>query len=122
MNNEEIIIDIETEDLDIDIETEDIEVDIDENETIEVDIDETNPIELDIDEVEDIEIEMSSPEEMEIELSNITVITSNSYNDLEHKPLINDVLLIGNRSLEELDIQKTMNNITNLDIERLIGE
>lgn len=54
-------------------------------------------------------------------LNNAAVETGN-YNKLEYKPSINDVVLQGNVSLKDLDIQESMDYLTNNDIERLIGD
>lgn len=53
---------------------------------------------------------------------NNKVVETGNYNNLTNKPQINDVTLIGNLSLEELDIQKTMERLSNTEIERLIGD
>lgn len=43
------------------------------------------------------------------------------YNDLIHKPQINEVELVGNRSLPELDIQPTNTYANNIDINNLFN-
>jgi len=53
---------------------------------------------------------------------NNPVIKTGNYNNLTNKPKINDIELIGNVSLEALDIQGSMDNLSNTDIERLIGD
>ncbi len=46
---------------------------------------------------------------------------SNDYNDLRNKPSINEVTLIGNKSLPQLDIQTTNTYANNLDIDSLFN-
>lgn len=46
---------------------------------------------------------------------------TNDYNDLIHKPQINEVELVGNRSLPELDIQPTNTYANNIDINNLFN-
>lgn len=59
--------------------------------------------------------------QMSGDLNNATVETSN-YNKLEYKPTINNVVLQGNMTLDDLDVQQSMDYLTNMDIERLIGD
>lgn len=51
---------------------------------------------------------------------------SDSYNYLQDKPKINDITLMGNKTLDDLDIQKKGNypdeRLTNLDIENLLSD
>ena len=46
-----------------------------------------------------------------------TVVAVGSYNDLNDKPQINDVELIGNKTFEELGAE----SLTNIDIENIIN-
>ena len=46
---------------------------------------------------------------------------TNDYNDLVHKPQINEVELVGNRTLPELDIQPTNTYANNIDINNLFN-
>ncbi len=46
---------------------------------------------------------------------------TNDYNDLIHKPQINEVELVGNKSLPELDIQPTNVYADNIDIDNLFN-
>ena len=63
-----------------------------------------------------LEMEIIKPEILEMELTgqmpSTTGGTSN-YNELSEKPKINDVELIGNKSLNELGIQPEGNYLTN---------
>ena len=52
----------------------------------------------------------------------IGTFTEKNYEKLTNKPKINNVELIGNRNLEDLDIQEKMDYLTNMEIEQLIGE
>lgn len=65
--------------------------------------------------------ELTEVEPISGDLNNAVVETGN-YNKLEYKPSINDVVLQGNLSLEDLDIQESMDYLTNSEIERLIGD
>ena len=65
--------------------------------------------------------ELTETEPISGDLNNAIVETGN-YNKLEYKPQINDVTLQGNVTLEQLDIQQSMDYLTNNDIERLIGD
>lgn len=47
----------------------------------------------------------------------IAVVAVESYNDLNDKPQINDVELIGNKTFEELGAE----SLTNIDIENIIN-
>ena len=47
----------------------------------------------------------------------ISVSTVKSYNELEDKPQINDVELVGNKSFEDLGAE----SLTNIDIENIIN-
>ncbi len=47
----------------------------------------------------------------------VTVVAVGSYNDLNDKPQINDVELIGNKTFEELGAE----SLTNIDIENIIN-
>lgn len=47
----------------------------------------------------------------------IAVVAVGSYNDLNDKPQINDVELIGNKTFEELGAE----SLTNIDIENIIN-
>ena len=46
---------------------------------------------------------------------------SNDYNDLRNKPSINEVILIGNKTLPQLDIQPTNTYADNIDIDNLFN-
>lgn len=46
---------------------------------------------------------------------------SNDYNDLRNKPSINEVVLIGNKTLPQLDIQPTNVYADNIDIDNLFN-
>ena len=46
---------------------------------------------------------------------------SNDYNDLRNKPSINEVILIGNKTLPQLDIQPTNTYANNIDIDNLFN-
>ena len=50
-----------------------------------------------------------------------TAYYENDYNNLDHKPQINSVTLIGNKTGEQLNLQAKMDTLTNMDIERLIN-
>ncbi len=59
---------------------------------------------------------------------NIIVLDKNSvlrfeknFERLDNKPKINSVELIGNKTSEQLKLQSTMQPLTNIEIERLIG-
>lgn len=52
----------------------------------------------------------------------IGTFTEKDYEKLSNKPKINNVELIGNKNLEDLDIQEKMDYLTNMEIEQLIGE
>lgn len=52
----------------------------------------------------------------------IGTFTEKDYEKLFNKPKINNVELIGNKNLEDLDIQEKMDYLTNMEIEQLIGE
>ena len=65
--------------------------------------------------------ELTEVEPISGDLNNAIVETGN-YNKLEYKPQINNVILQGNLTLEDLSIQEEMDCLTNNDIERLIGD
>ena len=46
---------------------------------------------------------------------------SNDYNNLKNKPSINEVVLIGNKTLPQLDIQPTNVYANNIDIDNLFN-
>lgn len=46
---------------------------------------------------------------------------SSDYNDLRNKPSINEVVLIGNKTLPQLDIQPTNVYADNIDIDNLFN-
>lgn len=46
---------------------------------------------------------------------------SNDYNNLRNKPSINEVVLIGNKTLPQLDIQPTNVYADNIDIDNLFN-
>lgn len=56
---------------------------------------------------------------------NETIGSSNNYNDLYNKPQINEVELKGNKSLDELGIQKkgsyANKRVTNIEIDNLFN-
>lgn len=122
IDTEILISDINSSVIDGTISTDDIELIISDEPELEIDI-ETGEVELEGELYDggDIDIDVSSSINLDGELNNAIVPTDN-YNDLINKPQINSVTLVGNRSLEELDIQKSMENITNMDIERLISD
>lgn len=65
-------------------------------------------------------ISQSKPK-MSGELNNPVIETGN-YNNLYNKPKINDIELVGNVSLQTLDIQPTMESLSNIEIEKLLGD
>lgn len=46
--------------------------------------------------------------------------TENDYNKLENKPSINEVVLIGNRTSDELNLQDHMDAISNSELAALL--
>lgn len=66
-----------------------------------------------------LDIEMIHDEEnFDIKIANDTIVTTNKdYNKLINKPLINNVTLEGNKTLEELEIPNS--RVTNLEIDSL---
>ena len=71
---------------------------------------------------EEINIEMNDDEEINVDISG-EVISVGDYEILSNKPQINDVELIGNKTLDELGIQEEGNypdtRVTNLEIDNL---
>ncbi len=49
------------------------------------------------------------------------ISTGRDYTQLDNKPQINAVTLIGNKTSEQLDLQGRMDTITNTDIEDLLN-
>lgn len=74
------------------------------------------------------DIELDNDEELDISIGDsveIINIGTNNYNQLINKPRINDVELIGNKSLDNLGIQEKGNyantRVTNLEIDSLFN-
>lgn len=72
------------------------------------------------------DIELDNDEELDISIGDsveIINIGTNNYNQLINKPSINDVELIGNKTLDNLGIQEKGNyantRVTNLEIDSL---
>lgn len=73
---------------------------------------------------EDNEEELSTLEEdSEEELTTLQEDTggTNNYNNLNNKPKINNVELVGNKTSKDLKIQDEMESLTNIDIEEIIN-
>lgn len=64
------------------------------------------------------EIKNKNNENYDIEFKNTSMNTSN-YNDLLNKPKINNIELIGNKKSSELNLQEEMEEITNLEIDKM---
>lgn len=76
----------------------------------------------DIDEVE-IDVDRENVEEMVLVEKELTIeVVNKNYEALENKPLINEVILIGNRTSRQLGLQDEMSELSNIDIKNLIGE
>lgn len=74
------------------------------------------------------DIELDNNEELDISIGDsveIINIGTNNYNQLINKPSINDVELIGNKTLDNLGIQEKGNyantRVTNLEIDNLFN-
>lgn len=76
--------------------------------------------------VEDSEEELVTVEEDNEEEEVVTVEEdiaggTNNYNNLNNKPKINNVELVGNKTSKDLKIQDEMESLTNIDIEEIIN-
>lgn len=49
------------------------------------------------------------------------IIGTDDYEELENKPQINDVELLGNKTSTELNLQEKMDSLTNTDIEEILN-
>lgn len=67
-----------------------------------------------------IEIIEEDKEELTIIEDGLTIGTNN-YEELENKPQINDVELLGNKTSTELNLQEKMDSLTNTDIEEILN-
>lgn len=68
----------------------------------------------------DILLPIASAVEWDDILNKPNIGTTNDYEDLDKKPSINNVTLIGNKNSKDLDLQSTMYELTNLEIEDLL--
>lgn len=67
---------------------------------------------------EELNIELVEEDILTIELDNDVIeVEVKNYNKLENKPKINNVELVGDKSLDELDIKA----LSNIDIEDIIN-
>lgn len=75
--------------------------------------------------VEDVEEELTTLEE-DNEEEFVTVEEdiaggTNNYNNLNNKPRINNVELVGNKTSKDLKLQNEMESLTNMDIEEILN-
>ena len=77
---------------------------------------------------ETFDIELNDSDNLDVSIGDsveIITIGTNNYNQLINKPRINDVELIGNKSLDNLGIQEKGNyantRVTNLEIDNLFN-
>lgn len=75
--------------------------------------------------VEDVEEELTTLEE-DNEEEFVTVEEdiaggTNNYNNLNNKPKINNVELVGNKTSKDLKIQDEMESLTNMEIEEILN-
>ena len=66
----------------------------------------------------DLELEVENPADLVLEESNPYI--TNNYESLQNLPRINNVMLIGNKTSQDLHIQQT-DPLTNLEIESMIA-
>lgn len=86
------------------------------NNTYEINLNDNDTLDLSINEPNNLSFDM---------LSEIINIGTNNYNQLINKPSINDIELIGNKTLDNLGIQEKGNyantRVTNLEIDSLFN-
>lgn len=73
---------------------------------------------IEIEDEFDINFEYLNEYEIEIELDKDGISKYKNYNELYNKPSINDIILEGNKTFDELGITKHINDITNTEIEK----
>lgn len=74
------------------------------------------------DEEELVVAESNDEEEVTVVEDNVELIpTQNDYEKLENLPQINSVTLIGNKSLDDLEIQGKIETMSNIDIKNLFS-
>ena len=66
----------------------------------------------------DLELDVENPADLVLEESNPYI--TNNYESLQNLPRINNVMLIGNKTSQDLHIQQTV-PLTNLEIESIIS-
>lgn len=91
-------------------EIESLVIDVNAVKTIDVSLGEVNPLSVDLSKTDVISITDMQP-----------TGGAKSYNKLLDKPSINDVVLVGNKTGEQLHLQDKMESLSNLEIERLLG-
>ena len=79
-----------------------------------------NIINIDILNDESIILDIKDNSLLDIDIGNFVDSGEKDYNRLINKPKINNVLLIENRTSEELKLQEKMNEITNQEIDDII--
>ena len=70
---------------------------------------------------EDLEVILESEQEMEVGLEEdaLEIVTSN-YEELNNKPSINNVELLGDKTSKDLGLQEEMESLSNLEIEEIL--
>jgi hemolysin activation/secretion protein len=79
---------------------------------------------LQLQDEEELTLSLADESSLDITLETAATAGDNNYNNLYNKPLINDVVLVGNRSLDDLNIQVKGDYpdeaLTNQEIEDLL--
>lgn len=71
---------------------------------------------------EELKITLEDEETLDVELETDTIeVVTSDYEKLQNLPSVNTVKLVGNKTAKELGLQKEMEVLSNLEIEKILN-